>query len=88
MHHSRLKIFGMPKIIGSDNTEPLRYVGNNYLYSLQLLLQLLVHGYKNFLLFFMNLNPRLQLPVKLVAGNLRNGMISHRVFKHANNMQH
>jgi len=71
------------KTIGSDNTAPLMCVGNTYHYSFQLL----VHGYKNFLLFFMNLDPCLQQLVKLVAGNLRNDTISHRVFKHANNRQ-
>ena len=64
------------------------YVGNTYLHSFQLLSQLLVHGYKNFLLFFMNLDPRLQLLLMLVAGNLRNDTISHRVFQHAHDTQH
>jgi hypothetical protein len=89
MHQSRLKMYiqmilWQAKTIGSDNTAPLMCVGNTYLYSAQLL----VHGYKSFLLFFMNLDPRLRLLVKLVAGNLRNDMISHGVLKHANNMQH
>ena len=54
-----------------------------YADSFQLLLQSLVHGYKNFFLFFMNLDTCFQLLLMFVVGNLRNDMISHRVIKHA-----